>query len=154
MSALTSQPIDELSYWIIRLAANCIKLCHLGFERLWLQVSYPNPGTHTPPAIAAPVYADWLTDDHYHSQHCYTISTGTTDVSVYQLRTQALHSRLCLAALETKSRTESLGSRLVQSYGAVMYEIWSLGHKSFEGYTNPQVMMHGVILHEQAHTSE
>ena len=40
-----------------------------------------------------------------------------------------------------------------------MYEIWSLGHKPFEGYTNPQVMLHGVmlhgvILHEQAHTSE
>ena len=27
-----------------------------------------------------------------------------------------------------------------------MYEIWSLGHKPFEGYTNPEVMLHGVIL--------
>ena len=28
----------------------------------------------------------------------------------------------------------------------MIYEIWSLGHKPFEGYTNPQVMLNGVTL--------
>ena len=27
-----------------------------------------------------------------------------------------------------------------------MYEIWSLGHKPFEDYTNLQVILHGVTM--------
>lgn len=47
-----------------------------------------------------------------------------------------LHDIVYLQALNFKKYTTASD---VWSYGIVMYEIWSLGHKPYEGYNNPQV---------------
>ena len=46
------------------------------------------------------------------------------------------YDNVYLQALNFKKYTTASD---VWSYGIVMYEIWSLGHKPYEGYTNPQV---------------
>ena len=50
-----------------------------------------------------------------------------TALSFHSLCTQALHYKKYSTASD------------VWSFGCLMYEIWSLGHKPFEGYTNSQV---------------
>ena len=43
---------------------------------------------------------------------------------------------ICMQALHYKKYSTASD---VWSFGCLMYEIWSLGHKPFEGYTNAQV---------------
>ena len=49
----------------------------------------------------------------------------------------------CLKALHFKKYSTASD---VWSFGCLMYEIWSLGHKPFEGYTNPDVRTINSIL--------
>lgn len=50
-----------------------------------------------------------------------------------------LHSLVILMHAQAINYKKYSTASDVWSFGMVMYEIWSLGHKPFEGYTNSQV---------------
>ena len=57
-----------------------------------------------------------------------------TIIGMYTFFFQALHYKKYSTASD------------VWSFGCLMYEIWSLGHKPFEGYTNPDVCLIFCVL--------
>ena len=66
---------------------------------------------------------------------CYRVSNTHTHTHTHiSALSQALHYKKYSTASD------------VWSFGCLMYEIWSLGHKPFEGYTNPQVSLPSFLV--------
>ena len=71
----------------------------------------------------------------YYVSHGGKVPVKWTAPEVYELSHS--HTILCCSqALHYKKYSTASD---VWSFGCLMYEIWSLGHKPFEGYTNPDV---------------
>ena len=60
---------------------------------------------------------------------------------------------MVLYALQALNYKKYTTASDVWSFGVVMYEIWSLGHKPYEGYTNPQVLLLQTISYQYCNVS-
>ena len=79
-----------------------------------------------------------LEDNNYYITHGGKIPVKWTAPEVTKPTIMHCWQTLLLCSQALNYRKYSTASD-VWSFGAVMYEIWSLGHKPFEGYTNHQV---------------
>ena len=79
-----------------------------------------------------------LMDESYYVSHGGKIPVKWTAPEVSPEKSFALnYSFLTLQALHYKKYSSASD---VWSYGALMYEIWSIGHKPYENLTNSQVL--------------
>ena len=73
-------------------------------------------------------------------QRYYTLDSVLMELK-HTLTYLVTRERVCFMLQALHYKKYSTASD-VWSFGCLMYEIWSLGHKPFEGYTNSQVCSH------------
>lgn len=79
-----------------------------------------------------------LEDNNYYITHGGKIPVKWTAPEV-RIALQSMGLIMCIVFQALNFRKYSTASD-VWSFGCVMYEIWSLGHKPFEGFSNIQVL--------------
>ena len=81
-----------------------------------------------------------LEESTYYVSHGGQIPVKWTapEVEKVNISSSAIYCHLYPQALHYKKYSTASD---VWSFGCLMYEIWSLGHKPFEGYTNSQVRL-------------